>query len=295
MSAATSGLSSAMLARGESLSVVGFRCAARVFGVHDTLSLSYLHHGSLTYRAGSCSFDLVAGSVLVGRPGIEYVCTHTPGGFGECLSFRYGPGVLEAIDNLVAAGRVGCLPPLAELAVLGGLAQAATGGASDVGIDEIGVMFAVRFVDAVTGNERRCFLGSGIHRRRAVDAALWIDAHSHDVITLEDGAKAADMSPFHFLRVFAKVLGVTPHQYLVRCRLRHAARLLSDSEQSVTEIALQVGFGDLSNFVRTFRRAAGVSPRGFRQMASGERQELVCSGGHPSRASFAKSATPRYR
>ena len=68
------------------------------------------------------------------------------------------------------------------------------------------------------------------------------------------------------------VLGVTPHQYLVRSRLRHAARLLADEERAITDIAYDVGFGDLSNFVRTFHRAAGVSPRGFRRAAQGDRR-----------------------
>ena len=64
--------------------------------------------------------------------------------------------------------------------------------------------------------------------------------------------------------------GVTPHQYLVRSRLRRAARLLSERERSVTDIAIDVGFGDLSNFVRTFHRAAGVSPTEFRRAAAGD-------------------------
>ena len=79
------------------------------------------------------------------------------------------------------------------------------------------------------------------------------------------------MSPYHFLRLFAGVLGVTPHQYLVRARLRRAARFLADDERSITDIAYDVGFGDLSNFVRTFHRAAGLSPRAFRRAAKGDR------------------------
>jgi AraC-like DNA-binding protein len=109
-------------------------------------------------------------------------------------------------------------------------------------------------------------------RRRAVEAALWIDAHSHRNIDLEHAAGQADISPFHFLRLFSSVLGVTPHQYLVRSRLRHAARLLADNDISVTDIAYDVGFGDLSNFVRTFHRAAGVSPLRFRQASRGDRK-----------------------
>jgi len=68
------------------------------------------------------------------------------------------------------------------------------------------------------------------------------------------------------------VLGVTPHQYLVRARLRRAAKLLADDTRSITSIAFDVGFGDLSNFVRTFHRAAGVSPRRFRDAARGDRK-----------------------
>jgi AraC family transcriptional regulator len=67
---------------------------------------------------------------------------------------------------------------------------------------------------------------------------------------------------------------VTPHQYLVRSRLRNAARLLADQDRPVTDVAYDVGFGDLSNFVRTFHRAAGVSPGRFRAMARGERKIL---------------------
>jgi AraC-like DNA-binding protein len=107
-----------------------------------------------------------------------------------------------------------------------------------------------------------------------VETALWIDAHSHRAIDLEDAAGEAGLSPFHFLRLFSGVLGVSPHQYLVRSRLRHAARLLADDDRAVTDIAYDVGFGDLSNFVRTFHRAAGVSPLKFRQAAKGERKIL---------------------
>ena len=107
-----------------------------------------------------------------------------------------------------------------------------------------------------------------------MEAALWLEQHAHQAVDLETVSQQAGLSPFHFLRLFARVLGVTPHQYLVRCRLRHAARLLADPTRSVTDVAFDVGFADLSNFVRTFRRAAGVSPRAFRKAATGERKIL---------------------
>ena len=158
--------------------------------------------------------------------------------------------------------------------VLGELAQAASEGASDVGVDEVGLCFAARFVAVVAGRPAAGRATAERDRRRAVDAALWIDAHSHEEIDLERAAREAGLSAFHFLRLFGRVLGVTPHQYLVRSRLRRAARLLADDARSITDVAFGVGFGDLSNFVRTFHRAAGVSPRAFRRAAKGDRKIL---------------------
>jgi AraC-like DNA-binding protein len=163
--------------------------------------------------------------------------------------------------------------------VLGELAQAATEGRSDIGLDEVGHALANRFVEVVSGRTQKPIQAMARDRRRAVETALWIDAHSHHAIELEHAAGQAGLSPFHFLRLFSSVLGVTPHQYLVRSRLRHAARLLADDARSITDVAYDVGFGDLSNFVRTFHRAAGVPPLRFRQASKGDRkifQERLC-------------------
>jgi AraC-like DNA-binding protein len=158
--------------------------------------------------------------------------------------------------------------------VLGEFAQASVSGRSDIGLDEVGYLFASRFVDAMSGRTRTTVAVKARDRRRAVETALWIEANSHREIDLDAAAGQAGISPFHFLRLFASVLGVTPHQYLVRSRLRHAARLLAGGETSVTDIAYDVGFGELSNFVRTFHRAAGVSPTSFRKAARGKRKIL---------------------
>jgi AraC-like DNA-binding protein len=260
-----------------SLTVSDFRCTA-VTGEkpfmeqHRCHSISYVRKGSFGYQSCGKSHDLVAGSVLVGTPGTEFVCTHDHVCGDECLSFFFAPELIETIGAGSTAWQVGAVPPLPELMVLGELAQAAAEGSSDIGLDEIGQLIAHRLVELVTGKTRRSAKLTARDRSRAVEAALWLDTHSHREIELEDVADQAGLSPFHFLRLFSSVLGVTPHQYLVRSRLRHAARLLTDADKAVTDIAYDVGFGDLSNFVRTFHRAAGVSPLKFRQASRGMRK-----------------------
>ena len=261
----------------KSISVSDFRCSAGPDDTpfverHSCHSVSYVRKGSFGCRTRGRSFELVAGSILVGHPGDEYVCTHDHVCGDECLSFFLSPELVEAIGDRAEIWQIGCAPPLPELMVLGELAQAAACGRSDIGLDEVGQAFASRFVEVVSGRPREAVQTAARDRRRAVETALWIDAHSHRQIDLEHAAAQAGISPFHFLRLFSSVLGVTPHQYLVRSRLRHAARLLADDDTSITDVAYDVGFGDLSNFVRTFHRAAGVSPRRFREASRGMRK-----------------------
>jgi len=262
----------------DAIGVMDYRCAAGPDDVpfveqHTDYSVSYVRRGSFGCRTQGESFELVAGSIMVGRPGDEYMCTHDHQACGdECLHIRLSPALAESLGDRDEIWRSGCVPPLPELMVFGEMAQAAADGASDVGLDEAALLLSARFVQTMSGRTRNAPEARAQDRRRAVEAALWIDAHSHESLDLERVAQEAGLSAFHFLRLFSKVLGVTPHQYLVRSRLRHAARLLSDDDRSITDVALDVGFADLSNFVRTFHRAAGVSPRGFRQAAQGRRK-----------------------
>ncbi len=267
------------------VTVVDCRCGAGPADVpfverHEAFSVSYVRRGAFGYQLGSRRWDLVAGSVLVGYPGDEYRCSHEHHlGGDECLSFRFAPSVVDSLtpgrSGRRAAWRTVGMPPLPGLVVLGELAQAAAEGRSDAGLDEAGLLLAARFVEIASGSAGEPASASPDDRRRAVESALWIEAHAAEEVDLERAAGRAGLSAFHFLRVFARALGVTPHQYLVRARLRRAARLLvEDGRRPISDVALEVGFADLSNFVRTFSCAAGVSPRAFRRAARGDRKIL---------------------
>jgi AraC family transcriptional regulator len=259
------------------LGIVDYRCTAALREppareLHARYSVSYVRKGSFGYRVRGEAYELVAGSVLLGRAGDEYACTHEHACGDECLSIQLAPKLAEAIGLHVWCA--GALPPLPALVVLAELAQAAADGRSDLGVDEAALLLAGRLAELAAGCAPRPLKPSPRDRRRAVEAALRLDASAGEPVGLEESAAAAGVSAYHFLRLFAAVLGVTPHQYLVRARLRRAARLLAEEERPITDIAYDVGFGDLSNFVRTFRRAAGVSPRQFRRAAKGDRNIL---------------------
>ena len=275
------------------LRVIDYRCSA---GPHDrpfveqhrSFSISYVRRGSFGCVTRGRSFELVAGSFLLGRPHDEYLCTHDQHLHGdECLSFHFDAAQLDALGLPAHRWRSGGLPPLAELGVLAERAQAAAEGRSDLDLTEAGTLLAGRFLHVVSGKPLPPVRVTSRDRRRAVQVALWLDAHAHEPLDLEQVARHSGVSAFHFLRLFARVTGVTPHQYLVRARLRRAAKLLVQGTLPVGAIAYEVGFGDLSNFVRTFRRAAGRAPRDFRRAATGPPRVI------PPSARFSKSAPVR--
>jgi len=100
---------------------------------------------------------------------------------------------------------------------------------------------------------------------RVTRAVRAIDRHPHAAPSLGRMARDAGLSPYHFLRTFARLTGTTPHQYVLRARLRDAATRLLAAPGHVIDVALGCGFGDVSNFNRAFRAEFGVSPSAFRR------------------------------
>src|SRR5256885_6738572 len=215
-------LSTKVLRRGP-VSAVDYRCEIgppeRPFvELHGGFSVSYVRKGSFGYRVRGHSFEMVAGSIVVGHPVDEFICTHEHRCGDECLSFQLAPPVVDAIGGCPDLWRVGSGAPVPELMGLGELAQAAAEGRSDLGMDEVGMLFAARFVDVVSGRRRRPSEAGGRDRRRAVRAALWMDAHAHEAIDLDGAAREAPLSSVHLLPLFAPVPGGTPPQVPVRFR-----------------------------------------------------------------------------
>jgi AraC-like DNA-binding protein len=100
--------------------------------------------------------------------------------------------------------------------------------------------------------------------RRIQGARDFMEAGLSSPITIQEIASEAAFSPFHFLRIFKQVFGETPHQYLTRRRVEAAKSFLKNTEMSVTDICLAIGFESLGSFSWMFRRHVGLSPEGYR-------------------------------
>lgn len=93
----------------------------------------------------------------------------------------------------------------------------------------------------------------------------FIEAGLDQPLSLEDLAKVADLSPFHFSRVFKLTTGETPYHFVCSRRLARAQRLLTDSQMELAELALSCGFASQSHFTAAFSKAFGTSPGRYRR------------------------------
>ncbi len=93
--------------------------------------------------------------------------------------------------------------------------------------------------------------------------------------TIAEIARRADMSPWHFIRLFEAVFGATPNQFRMRARLDHARQLLAARDYSITEVCMEVGFSSLGSFSDLFTRRIGMSPSAYRRQV---RSTVVVQG-----------------
>jgi AraC family transcriptional regulator len=102
--------------------------------------------------------------------------------------------------------------------------------------------------------------------KRTLKVLIYIEDHLDEDLTLEQLAKIACYSPFHFHRIFQAIVGETVHCYVKRLRMQAAAGKLRYTEQPVTAIALDASFETPSAFTRAFKQFMGSSPKNYRSL-----------------------------
>jgi AraC family transcriptional regulator len=158
-------------------------------------------------------------------------------------------------DDLVADD-----PVLAS--VIQGLERAALAGADDLYAEAAATFLAAHLlVNQVAAPLPRSPSREEVRIRHAV---AFIRENYHRPISLAEMAAVADLSTFHFLRVFKAATGQTPHRYLIGVRLGHARRLLEREDVPVTQIAYRCGFASPSRLATAFRHRTGMSPSSYR-------------------------------
>lgn len=234
---------------------------------HTFASISLVLSGTFACRSDAGSMLLSEGSYMLLSPGQAYECSHRHGEGDRCLSFQFAPGLFDRLAH-DAGARGGFashrLPPLRELAPVTARARIAL--EVPAALEEVAFELAGAAVEVGGRMRREPAVPTSHHVRVARLLRQW-NPLADGPNTLLELAERAGLSPYHFLRTFKRVTGVTPHQWLLRVRLREAARRLAASRDPVTDIALDVGFEDLSNFMRSFRAEFGMSPRRYRLAA----------------------------
>jgi len=103
-----------------------------------------------------------------------------------------------------------------------------------------------------------------IHSDILKNSAEYINKNYSNKISLDDIAKSVNLSPTYFHQIFTKGIGITPHRFLLNCRIRNAKKMLLAEPLSFLEIALQCGFSSQSYFNYIFKKETGQTPKQFR-------------------------------
>lgn len=267
-------ISADLIASGDGWTASHMRCCAGPADAafeeeHGRICVAIVVEGSFEYRSSKGPATLVPGAILLGEPGEGFECRHEHSIGDRCIAFHFSPDLFESrmveLAGLRAtlSGRPALPPSPAHTGVLVHADQLLSGGGC---AEEFGHMLLGR-VASTERPEPFAAPFPGAKAKRIQDVVHAIEKGAHQGQSLSEFAQSAGMSPFHFLREFKGLTGMTPHQFRLAQRLRHAAALLQASDTAISEVAFDAGFGDLSEFNRRFRRLLGVTPTAFRDRA----------------------------
>ncbi|MGJ3245191.1 MAG: helix-turn-helix domain-containing protein [Elainellaceae cyanobacterium] len=146
-------------------------------------------------------------------------------------------------------------------------AEAVSGGlGSPLLVDNLKTALAIHLLRHYCATQPRLSsVAGGLPETKRHQVKAYIDANLHHDLTLVELAAIAQVSPAYFARLFKQCEGITPHQYILKRRVKQAQALLRQNELSMAAIAVRVGFCDQSHLTRCFKRLVGVTPTQFRQ------------------------------
>ena len=252
-----------MLAQGQGWAVEDVICTSgpgdRTYEErHSRVSIAIVAAGTFQYRSSKGRELMTPGSLMLGSPGQHFECGHEHAQGDRCLNFSYTPEFWETLAEGATFNTLR-LPPLRELAPI--VAKACTALTRPAAWEALSIELAAKTLQLAAAVRNSTPNPAAEARVTRIVRNIEHDPSAPNTLTTL--ASEAGLSPYHFLRTFEQVTGVTPHQFILRARLREAANRLSEPAR-ILDIALESGFGDLSNFNRTFRAEFGKTPRAWR-------------------------------
>jgi AraC-like DNA-binding protein len=238
---------------------------------HTGVSIAIVASGSFEYRTTVGRALMTPGSMLLGAEGRCFECGHTHAEGDRCISFRYSSEYFERLaadaGAKESAARGFAVPRLPALREFSAIVVEATRGllGRDVAWDELAVRLGAAAARSSQKKSAAVTAAPAGAERRVTAVIREIERSSAGDLPLPRLAGMAGLSPFHFLRTFQRLTGLTPHQYVRRLRLREAALRLAEADGKVIDAAYESGFTDLSAFNKGFRAEFDVSPRLFRR------------------------------
>jgi AraC family transcriptional regulator len=256
-----------LLAKGADWSVSDVVCTSgpqdrRFEEQHSSVLIAAVIEGSFQYRSANGSELMAPGSLLLDNCGQYFECGHDHGTGDRCVAFQYAP---EFFERAGLSGRFPLhrIPPTAALSRQLVEARLAAHSAAQIDFQELAHGMVSSVLQILGKNNYEKGVPTAADERRISATLRFIEANLGEPLRLEKLASVAQMSEFHFLRTFKHVTRVTPHQFILRARLREAAVRLKTTRGEVLEIALDTGFRDLSNFNHSFRAEFGMSPTSY--------------------------------
>jgi AraC-like DNA-binding protein len=236
---------------------------------HEGFSVSAVIEGSFTYRSDAGRGLLYPGALLLGNSGSCFECGHAHGVGDRCISLNVRDDLFGEIAAAAASTSrfrfsAPSLPPSPKALPVVALMEALSLRAPALRREELVLGLIERVVAATADQKRIAAAPAALEARRVVEAIRLVESDAARPVRLQDLAASAGMSKYHFLRVFRRLTGMTPYQYLLSARMRRAALDLASSRRPVLAIALDSGFNDLSTFNHRFRAAFGATPTQYR-------------------------------
>jgi AraC family transcriptional regulator len=242
---------------------------------HNRFSVSAVLSGTFVYHGAAGRALMSPGSVLIGRQGSEFTCSHEYSCGDRCVAFYFDESWIDDLAGEIPGVKSIAMPhpripPAQALAPLIADVQAFADNLDTRSAEELAMRMAhaaLTFFSPAASQVRDV---SRADERRIAALLGQLDEKIADSLCIDHMAATVGMSRYHFLRTFRRVMGQTPWQFILSRRLTLAARHLAVGRGTVLDAAVASGFNDPSEFTRQFRRQFGVTPGVYRRSSSGQ-------------------------